>query len=75
MTTSENESLATLAKAITLVITTAIKLAGAYLGLHEGLQTEVRPSVMLLACFMISGGTISEKAVMNGIDKFLGRDK
>lgn len=57
----------------TLVVTNAIKLAGAVLGFHEGFTTK-DSGVLLFAGLLIVGAQGFEGMVLAVVDRVLGRE-
>lgn len=58
----------------TLALTNLTKLAGLIVAVNEALlRSELRPSVLALAAFMMAGAQVSEGLLLSLLDHFLGR--
>lgn len=57
-----------------LALTNLTKLAGLVVAVNEAvLRSELRPSVLALAAFMMAGAQVSEGLLLSLLDHFLGR--
>lgn len=57
----------------TLALTNLTKLAGLVVAFNEAvLRTELRPSVIALAAFMMAGAQVSETLLVSAIERFFG---
>ena len=61
------------ARGAALAVTNLTKLAGIVVAFNEAvLRTELRPSVMALAAFMMAGAQVSETLLVSAIERFFG---
>lgn len=61
------------ARGAALVLTNLTKLAGIVVAFNEAvLRTDLRPSVMALAAFMMAGAQVSETLLISLIERFFG---
>jgi len=72
---TEHGKLETTARFTGKLVTNVIKLAGIVLGLHEGFQNPTEPGVLVLAGFMIAGGTMSQGLIANLLDRIFEVEK
>jgi hypothetical protein len=71
----EEKPSASPARGATLLVTNATKLTGLVLAINEAvIRTELRPSVLAVAAFMMAGAQVSEGVILAMIDRFLGRN-
>lgn len=62
------------ARGLTLLVTNCTKLVGVAVVVNEALiRGELRPVALAVAAFMMAGAQISERTVLAGIDRFLGK--
>lgn len=60
----------------TLLLTNVTKLVGLVIAVNEAVvRTELRPSALAVAVFMMAGAQFSESALLAIIDRFLGRER
>jgi hypothetical protein len=70
----DEKSSAAPARGLTLLVTNATKLTGLVLAINEAvIRTQLRPSVLAIAAFMMAGAQVSEGVLLAMIDRFLGR--
>lgn len=57
----------------TLALTNLTKLAGLVIAINEALvRSEVRPTALAVAAFMMAGAQLSESALLAALDRLLG---
>jgi hypothetical protein len=58
---------------LTVIVTSLTKLAGLAIGFNEALlRTELRPSALGLAAFMMAGAQVSEPVLLSMVDRLFG---
>lgn len=61
------------ARGWTLALTNLTKLAGLVIAVNEALvRSQVRPTALAVAAFMMAGAQLSENAVLAALDRFFG---
>lgn len=64
------------ARGAALAVTNLTKFAGLIVAVNESvLRSELRPSVLAVAAFMMAGAQVSETVLLSVIDRFLGRGR
>lgn len=59
-------------RALTLVVTNLIKIAGLYVGVRSAIQPSPNAVVLAFAAFMMAGAQLSETTILALITRFFG---